>query len=132
MINSLEHIKETQMISSNIANKSLGMKEKVNDGPKKINLMNNQMSTITHSIKIANDTVYDLQDSMIKVNDSLEGIKAIAKQTNLIALNAAIEAERAGEHGRGFAVVANEVKSLAEQSSKLANEINGTIEALVN
>lgn len=120
------------MISSNIANKSLDMKGKVNDGIEKIDSMNNQMGTITHSIKIANDTVYDLQENMIKVNESLEGIKAIAKQTNLIALNAAIESERAGEHGRGFAVVANEVKKLAEQSSNLANEINVVIEALVN
>ena len=132
MINSLESIKETQMISSNIANKSLDMKEKVNNGLNKINLMNNQMNTITDSIRVANGTVYDLQENMIKVNDSLEGIKAIAKQTNLLALNAAIESAKAGEHGKGFSVVANEVKSLAEQSSNIANEINVIIEALVN
>lgn len=132
MINSLDRIKETQIISSNIANKSLDMKEKVDDGLNKINLMNEQMSTIANSIKIANDTVYDLQSSMAKVNDYLEKIKAIAKQTNLIALNAAIESQRAGENGRGFSVVANEVKSLAEQSSKLANDINVILEALVD
>lgn len=132
MIDSLEHIKETRIISSNIANQSLDMKEKVNNGIKKLDVMNNQMETVTNSIKIANDTVSELQDNMIKVNDALEGIKAIAKQTNLIALNAAIESERAGEHGKGFAVVANEVKSLAEQSSKIANEINVIIEALVD
>ncbi|HHV71781.1 MAG TPA: hypothetical protein GXX38_04115 [Clostridia bacterium] len=132
MINSLERIKEVEIISSNIANKSLEMKDKVNNGLKKIELMNNQMATITHSIEIANDTVYDLQGNMAKVNNSLEEIKAIAKQTNLIALNAAIEAERAGKHGKGFAVVAKEVKSLAEKSSNLANEINAIIGALVN
>lgn len=132
MINSLDRIKETRIISTNIANKSAAMKEKVNDGLQKLNLMSNQMNTVTKSIKTADDTVFELQDNMIKVNEALEGIKAIAKQTNLIALNAAIESQRAGEHGRGFAVVANEVKNLAEQSSKIANEINVIIEALVN
>ena len=82
---------------------------------------------IGERVREAAATVATLSAASEQVGEFVDTVSRIAKQTNLLALNAAIEAARAGEHGKGFAVVAEEVRKLAEESSRAAHEIAATI-----
>jgi len=86
--------------------------------------------TLASEIEQASHAIPALNTQATEITSILEVIRSIAEQTNLLALNAAIEAARAGEHGRGFAVVADEVRTLASRTQKATREINGMIERL--
>ncbi|SHE58333.1 methyl-accepting chemotaxis protein [Desulforamulus putei] len=87
-----------------------------------------KMATIQQSVQGTADSIGILNQRCQSIGQIIEVIKNIAEQTNLLALNAAIEAARAGESGRGFAVVAEEVRKLAEQSARAAEDITDLIQ----
>jgi methyl-accepting chemotaxis protein len=91
-----------------------------------------QIERLAAEVARSTDAMSHLQQESNKIGSVMDVIKAVAEQTNLLALNAAIEAARAGEAGRGFAVVADEVRGLAQRTQKSTEEIEGLVAGLQN
>ncbi len=127
-----EQIRQGAKDARGYAEVAQGTVKSSQDGAKRVQQAVEGMGAISLIVTQAAETIRTLGDSSHQIGEIVQVINEIADQTNLLALNAAIEAARAGEQGRGFAVVADEVRKLAERTTKATKEIAAMISRIQN
>ncbi|MEE8321523.1 MAG: methyl-accepting chemotaxis protein, partial [Gammaproteobacteria bacterium] len=125
-------VTEVAKNAANAATAALEADKQAKSGSQVVNDTVRTINDLAEEVQRTSDVIEDLKGDSLSIGTVLDVIRDIAEQTNLLALNAAIEAARAGEQGRGFAVVADEVRTLASRTQQSTQEINGMIEHLQN
>lgn len=121
---------EVSQVAVEVADNAKRARSTVMDSQKSLSGSVHTVQELTDDMQQASHSISEVASRTEDINRILDVIRAIAEQTNLLALNAAIEAARAGEQGRGFAVVADEVRSLASKTQSSTEEINDMIQSL--
>lgn len=103
------------------------IEKSVDDAQEQVRVLKNDSQKVTESFFVMDQTFDNLQVSVDEIKKCTKGIISVANQTNMLALNASIEAARAGQHGRGFSVVAEQVSSLADQIKNLITIVNESV-----
>ena len=125
-----QSVDQIDSLSQQAQEKARKANEESNTGKSVVEKSITSINKLADELKIAESSIQSLEKSSEQITTVLKVIQDIAEQTNLLALNAAIEAARAGEQGRGFAVVADEVRTLAARTQGSAQEIKSMIEEL--